>query len=79
MPARQKNWYVHVAVFISRQIIGVKISGASRQKVGSCVAAFKNHENGRNKSQHCCVLLGVVGQQSCIRLHGPKSLTGIKL
>ena len=24
-------------------------------------------------------LLGVVGQQYCVRLHGPKSLTGFKL
>ena len=29
-----------VAAFISRQIIGVKISGASRQKIALCVAAF---------------------------------------
>ena len=40
---------------------------------------FKAHANGRNKSQHCCVLLEVFGQQCCVRLHGPKSLTGFKL
>ena len=34
---------------------------------------------GRNKSQHCCVLLRVCGQQCFVRLHGPKSLTGFKL
>ena len=26
-----------------------------------------------------CVLLGVFGQQCCVRLHGPKSLTSFKL
>ena len=31
------------------------------------------------KPQHCCVLLGVFGQQCCVHLHGPKSLTGFKL
>ena len=36
---------------------------------------LKVHANGRNKSQHCYVLLGVFGQQCCVRLHGPKSLT----
>ena len=40
---------------------------------------LKAHANGRNKSQHCCVLLGVFSQQYCVRLHGPKSLTGFKL
>ena len=30
-----------------------------------------------NNSQHCWVLLH--GQQCCVRLHGPKSLTGFKL
>ena len=39
----------------------------------------KAHANGHNKSQHCCVLLGVFGQQCCVRLHGPKNLTGFKL
>ena len=33
----------------------------------------------RNKSQHCCVLLGIFGQQCCVRLHWPKRLTGFKL
>ena len=28
--------------------------------------------------QHCCVLLGVSGQKCCVRLHGPKRLTGFK-
>ena len=32
-------------VFISRQIIGVKISLVSRQKIGSCVAASRFFEN----------------------------------
>ena len=40
---------------------------------------LKAHANGRNKSQHCCVLLGVFGQQCCARLYGPKNLTGFKL
>ena len=35
------------------------------------------HANGCNKSQHCCLLLGVFSQQCCVRLHGPKSLTGL--
>ena len=30
-------------------------------------------------SQHCCVLLGVFGQQCCDHLRGPKSLTAFKL
>ena len=34
---------------------------------------------GTCKSQHCCVMLGVFGQQCCARLHGPKSLTSFKL
>ena len=40
---------------------------------------FNANANGRNNSQHCCLLLGVFGQQCCVRLHGPKSLTGFKL
>ena len=40
---------------------------------------LKVHANGRNKSQHCCVLLGIFGQQCCVRLHGPKSLTSFKI
>ena len=40
---------------------------------------LKAHANGRNKSQHCCMLLGVFWPQCCVRLHGPKSLTGFKL
>ena len=39
---------------------------------------LKAHANGRNKSQHCCVLLGVFSQQCCVRLHGPKSLSGFQ-
>ena len=42
-------------------------------------STLEAHANGRNKSQHCCVLLGVCGQQCYVRLHGPKSLTGFKL
>ena len=41
--------------------------------------SLKAHANGRNKSQYCCVLLGVFRQQCCVRLHGPKNLTGFKL
>ena len=40
---------------------------------------LKAHANGRNKSQHCCLLLAVFSQQYCVRLHGPTSLTGFKL
>ena len=43
------------------------------------VENVKAHANGRNKPQHCCVLLGVLGQQCCVHLYGPKSLTGFKL
>ena len=39
----------------------------------------KAHANGRNKCQQLPIFLGVVGQQCCVRLHGPKSLTGFKL
>ena len=46
---------------------------------GWSVLRLKAHANGPNNSQHCCVLLGVCGQQCCVRLHGPKSLTGFKL
>ena len=44
-------------------------------------AGLKAHANGRNKSQHRCVLtlLGVFGEQCCVRLYGPKSLTDFKL
>ena len=40
---------------------------------------FKAHANRRNKCQQLPTLSGVVGQQCCVRLHGPKSLTGFKL
>ena len=36
--------------------------------VASVCIGLKAHANGRNKCQQCCV-----------RLHGPKSLTGFKL
>ena len=42
-------------------------------------ASVKAHVNRRNKCQQLPTLLGVVGQQCCARLHGPKSLTGFKL
>ena len=44
-----------------------------------CMKSVKAHANGRNKCQQLPTLLGVVGQQCCVRLHGPKSLTGFKL
>ena len=40
---------------------------------------IKAHTNGRNKSQHCCLLLGIFNQQYWVRFHGPKSFTGFKL
>ena len=40
---------------------------------------LKAHANGRNKCQQLPTLLCVVGQQCCVRLHGPKSLTGFNL
>ena len=42
---------------------------------------LKAHANGygRNKCQQLPTILAVVGQQCCVRLHGPKSLTGFKL
>ena len=43
------------------------------------VSSVKAHANGRNKYQQLPTLMDVVGQQCCIRLHGPKSLTGFKL
>ena len=43
------------------------------------VVMVKAHANGRNKCQQLPTLLGVVGQQCCVRLHDPKSLTGFKL
>ena len=52
----------------------VKIRFISKLKV-----TVKAHANGHNKSQHCYVLLGAFGQQCCVRLHGPKILTGFKL
>ena len=42
-------------------------------------SSLKAHANGRNKCQQLPTLLGVVGQKCCVRLHGPKSLTGFKL
>ena len=42
-------------------------------------ASFKAHANGRNKCQQLPTLLGAVGQQCCVRLHEPKSLTSFKL
>ena len=43
------------------------------------IVGIKAHANGRNKCQQLPTMLGVVGQQCCVRLHGPKSLTGFKL
>ena len=43
------------------------------------IQCFKAHANGSNKCQQLPTMLGVVGQQCCVRLHGPKSLTGFKL
>ena len=40
---------------------------------------LKAHANGNNKCQQLPTILGVFGQQCCVRLHGPKSLTGFKL
>ena len=40
---------------------------------------LKAHANGRNKCQQLPTLLGVVGQQCCVHLHEPKSLTDFKL
>ena len=40
---------------------------------------LKAHANGRNKCQQLPTLLGVVGQQCCVHLHEPKSLTNFKL
>ena len=37
---------------------------------------IKGHANGRNKCEQLPTLLGVVGQQCCVRLHGP---LGIRL
>ena len=41
----------------------------------ACSVSFKAQTNGRNKCQQLPTLLGVVGQQCCVCLHGPKSLT----
>ena len=46
---------------------------------GFVVKNIKVHANGRNKCQQLPTLLDVVGQQCCVRLHGPKRLTGFKL
>ena len=46
---------------------------------GSMQTGVKAHAKEHNSSQHCCVLLGFFGQQCCIRLHWPKTLTGFKL
>ena len=35
--------------------------------VDADVGVVKVYTNGRNKSQRCCVLLGVFGQQCCVR------------
>ena len=37
----------------------------------TCGRGLKAHANGRNKCQQLPTLLGVVGQQCCVRLHGP--------
>ena len=42
------------------------------------LTALKAHASRRYKCQQLPTLLGVVGQQYCVRLHGPKSLTGFK-
>ena len=33
---------------------------------------IKAHANGRNKCQQLPTLLGFVGEQCCVRLHGPR-------
>ena len=40
---------------------------------------LKAHANVRNNCQQLPTLLSAVGQQGCVRLHEPKSLTGFKL
>ena len=44
------------------------------KEIAQLTSKLKAHANGRNKQ-----LLRVVGQKCCIRLYGPKSLTGFKL
>ena len=51
----------------------------TKQRDNTAVMHIKAHANGRNKCQQLPTMLGVVGQQCCVRLHGPKSLTGFKL
>ena len=38
----------------------------------TCGRGLKAHANGRNKCQQLPTFMGVVGQQCCVRLHGPK-------
>ena len=45
----------------------------------SSYMALRPMHNGRNRCQQLPTLLGLVGQQCCVRLYGPKSLTGFKL
>ena len=58
-------------------------NGSTNSYITNCLhcrlRSWKAHANGRNKSQRCCVLLGDFGQQCCVRLNGPKSLTNFKL
>ena len=58
-------------------------NGSTNSYITNCLhcrlRSWKAHANGRNKSQRCCVLLGDFGQQCCVRLNGPKSLTDFKL
>ena len=46
---------------------------------GQCCVRLKAHANGRNKCQQLPTLLGAVGEQFCVHLHGPETLTSFKL
>ena len=50
-----------------------------REVVCAYLHFLKVHANGRNKRKQVTTMLGVAGQQCCVRLHGPKSLTSFKL
>ena len=71
---------VHQALFADR-ITNKKSCSSWEAASLNCMlkVIVKAHANGRNKCQQLPILLGVVGQQCCVRLHGPKSLTGFKL
>ena len=72
-PCKDVSVLIKVFVWVKSCIShGIFLGFEQRLHSQRLFSFLKAHANGRNKSQHCCVLLGVFGQQCYVRLHEPK-------